>query len=242
MFVAPRHTADYLSKQCRGGTMADRVVLEANSRTILGKKVKNLRRSGRLPATVYGHAVTPASIDVDARQFRNVHSKVGDTQLIDLVLDGANPRPVLIHTTQIDPRRNTAMHVEFYQANLNVKLTARIQIQITGEAPASRQGLMVLSTLDTVEVECLPTDLPAHIEVDISGLEEVGDAIHVRDLQLDRTKCEVKTPDDEVVVHIVAPQARAEEEEAAETLEGAELGEAEAESGQAESSGGDAEG
>jgi len=99
--------------------MADRAVLDANSRTIIGKKVKNLRRQGRIPATVYGHAVTPASIDIDARAFRTVHSKAGDNQLIDLIVDGSAARPVLIHTTQVDPRRNTAIHVEFYQANLS---------------------------------------------------------------------------------------------------------------------------
>lgn len=193
--------------------MAERVVLEASTRTVVGKRVKRLRRVGRLPATVYGHNIPSESIEVDARAFRHVHVTAGDNQLVDLVLDGRRPRPVLIHATQVDPRRNTAMHVEFYQANLREKLTARIPIRLVGEAPAVRHGLMVLSTLDAVDLECLPTDLPAHIEVDISHLEEVGASIHVRDLPLDRDKCELKTDADEVVVHVVAPQVRPEEEE-----------------------------
>ncbi|HEV3311663.1 MAG TPA: 50S ribosomal protein L25 [Chloroflexota bacterium] len=215
--------------------MADRALLEAQTRTITGKKVKHLRRAGRIPATVYGHAVEPATIDVDARAFRQVHSAAGDTQLVDLVLDGTRARPVLIHSTQIDPRRHTAMHVEFYQANLKEKLTARIPIHIVGESPATRHGLMVLSTLDAVDVECLPTDLPANIEIDISGLNEVGDAIHVRDLALDREVCEVKTAEDDVVVHVVAPHVVEEEEvveEAAEEgAEGVEAPAAEATAG-----------
>jgi len=132
--------------------MAERTVLEAKSRTVIGKKVKHLRRSGRIPATVYGHDVESVSIDIDARAFRHVHGSAGDTQLIDLVLDGSKPRPVLIHSTQIDPRRHTAMHIEFYQANLLEKLTARIPVHLEGEAPASRHGLMVLSTLDYIEL------------------------------------------------------------------------------------------
>ncbi|SRR5579884_340730 len=196
--------------------MADRAVLDARPRTLLGKRVKRLRREGRIPATVYGHDVEPQSIDVDARSFRRVHSQAGDNQLVDLVLDGQRPRPVLIHTTQVDPRRHTAMHVEFYQANLREKLTARIPIHFVGESPAVRHGLMVLHILDGVDVECLPTDLPPHIEVDVSGLEEVGSAIHVRDLQLDRELCSVKIDPDETVVLIAAPQVVREEEEAAE--------------------------
>lgn len=199
--------------------MAERTVLEAKPRTVVGKKVKHLRRSGRIPATVYGHDVESESIDIDARAFRTVHSTAGDNQLIDLVLDGKRARPVLIHDTQIDPRRNVAIHVEFYQANLLEKLTARIPIHLMGEAPASRHGLLVLSILDAIEVECLPTDLPPNIEVDISDLEEVGAAVHVRDLLLDRTKCEVKTEGDEVVVHVAAPQVVVEEEEELEAAE-----------------------
>ena len=127
-----------------------------------------------------------------------------------------------------------AIHVEFYQANLKEKLTAHIPINVVGEAPAVREGLMVLTVLDAVELECLPTDLPHDIEVDISGLAAVGDAIHVSDLQIDRSKCELKTDLDEVVVLISAPQAR--EEEAEVTEEGAEAV-ASAESEGAESDG-----
>lgn len=192
--------------------MSERTVLEAQSRTVVGKKVKRLRSAGRIPATIYGHKVQSETIDVDARSFRQVHSSAGDNQLIDLVLNGKDRRPVLIHATQIDPRRNKALHIEFYQANLREKLTAHIPIHLVGEAPASRRGLMLLSNLDAIEVECLPDDLPQQLEVDVSSLEDVGAAIHVRDLDLDLAKCELKTPGDEVVIHVVATQAGTEEE------------------------------
>ncbi len=217
--------------------MADRIKLEARHRTVLGKKVKQIRRMGNLPATVYGHEVVPESIEVDARMFRTAYTAAGDNQLIDLVVDGKRPRPVLVHSTQIDPRRNVAIHVEFYQANLKEKLTAHIPIHVVGEAPALREGLMVLSVLDSVELECLPTDLPHDIEVDVSSLAAVGDAIHVGDLQVDRSKCEIKTDPEEVVVLIAAPQAREEEavvEEAEEGAEAAPSAEAQAEAGQAD--------
>jgi large subunit ribosomal protein L25 len=194
--------------------MADRTVLEATTRTLTGKKVKQMRRGGRIPATVYGNKIESVSIDVDARAFRHVHHVAGDTQLIDLVLDGAKARPVLIHSTQVDPRRNTAMHVEFFQANLLQKLTAHIPIRLFGDAPATKHGFMVMHSFDTVEVECLPNDLPQDLQVDISGLTEVGDAIHIRDLDIDRAKVAIALGEDEVVVHVVAPQVvRGEDEE-----------------------------
>jgi large subunit ribosomal protein L25 len=202
--------------------MADRITLEARKRTVLGKKVKQIRRLGKLPATVYGHEVSPESIEVDSRSFRTAYTAAGDNQLIDLVLEGQRPRPVLVHSTQIDPRKNVAIHVEFYQANLREKLTAHIPIHLVGEAPAVKEGLTVLSVLDSVELECLPTDLPHDIEVDISGLAAVGESIHVGDLQVDRTKCEIKTDPEEVVVLISAPQVQEEEEVAEEAEEGAE--------------------
>ncbi|HZT97122.1 MAG TPA: 50S ribosomal protein L25 [Chloroflexota bacterium] len=208
--------------------MADRIALEARTRTVLGKKVKQLRSQGAIPATVYGHNVPSESIEVDARAFRSVHATAGDNQLVDLVLDGQRPRPVLIHTTQIDPRRNTALHIEFYQANLREKLTARIPVHLTGESPATKNGLMLLTVLDGVDLECLPTDLPHFLEADVSGLEQVGDAIHVRDLKLDHSKCELKTDGDEMVAVVSAPQA-APEEEVAEVAEEQEAGAAAAE-------------
>lgn len=221
--------------------MADRIQLEARKRTVLGKKVKQLRRLGKLPATVYGHEVSPESIEVDARSFRTAYTTAGDNQLIDLVVEGQRPRPVLVHSTQLDPRRNVAIHVEFYQANLSEKLTAHIPIHLIGEAPALKEGLMMLSVLDSVELECLPTDLPHDIEVDVSSLMAMGDSIHVADLQVDRAKCEIKTDPEEVVVLISAPQAREEEEVAEEAEEGAEAGpsaEAETDAGTSESDSG----
>jgi len=88
--------------------------------------------------------------------------------------------------------------------------------------------------MDTLEVECLPTDTPAVIDIDISGLEEVGQAIHVRDLQLDRAAVEVKVPEDDVVVHVVAPQVIREEEEVEAAAGEEAAAEAEAAAGQAD--------
>lgn len=208
--------------------MPDRVQLSAHPRSVIGKRVKHLRRQGYVPATVYGHDVSPLSIQVDAREFRAVHIAAGDAQLIDLVIDSQPARPVIIHSTQIDPRRNTTMHVEFYQANLRQKLTASIPIHITGESPATKQGAMVLPVLDHLVVECLPDDLPAQIELDVSGLTEVGDALHVRDIPIDHSRVEVKANEDDVVVKIEAPQAGIEEVEEPIEAEAAVAGEEQA--------------
>jgi large subunit ribosomal protein L25 len=195
--------------------MPDRIVLHASPRTIMGKKVKRLRQQGILPATVYGHHVAPQSIQVDGREFRTVYHTAGKAQLVDLIIENQRPRPVLIQNIQIDPRRNVIIHVEFYQTNPREKVTANVPIRVVGEAPAERAGGIVLTVLDTIEVECLPADLPSHIDVDVSGLTEINAAVHVRDLAIDRSRVDVKSDPDEVVVKIEAPQMGVEEGAAA---------------------------
>jgi large subunit ribosomal protein L25 len=199
----------------RGGTMADRTVLEAQSRTVLGKKVKNLRKLGRIPATVYGHKLEAQTIELDARHFRAMYSAAGDAQLFDLVIDKKRAHPVLVQRIQLDPKRNTVLHVEFHQANLREKLIAHVPIHLVGESPVTRLGMMVLSELDSLEVECLPTNIPNSIEIDISQLTEAGSSIHVRDLDVDTSTVTVRSDPDELLVHVAA--ARGSEEQLEET-------------------------
>src|SRR5579872_2925055 len=106
--------------------MATHAQLNAETREMLGKKVRRLRAAGKLPATVYGHNIKPQSIQVDAHDLRDVLRKAGRTQLIDLVIDNQTPRPVFVRQTAVDAKRNSLLHIEFYQANLRVKMTSRV--------------------------------------------------------------------------------------------------------------------
>ena len=196
--------------------MADRVQLKAEKRELLGKKVGRLRRAGVLPATVYGHNVTPQSIQFHAHDLRPVMRAAGTTQLIDLVIDDQPARPVLIRNTAIDAKRNTIIHVEFFQANLREKIATHVPLHFVGESQAVRDGGILLHVLDHVDVESLPQDVPAEgIEADLSRLTEVNAQINAGDLQMPPGLTLI-TPADETVVKVNPPVA---EETVQEVLE-----------------------
>ncbi len=156
--------------------------LQAEIRELTGKKVKNLRASGQLPATVYGKGVEPQTIVISLPDFQKIYQEAGETGLIELTLDGKK-HPVLIHTVQMDPVKSSYLHVEFHEVNLKEKVHAEIPVELTGESVAIKEKVGVLLPLmDHIEVEALPTELPEKIEVDITGLAAINDQIIVGEL------------------------------------------------------------
>jgi large subunit ribosomal protein L25 len=214
--------------------MMTRHSIEAQARTVVGKKVKSLRRTGVLPANLYGHGIQSQSLQLDAHRFSLLQRHVSASALIDLSVDGAT-RPVMIHRVQRDVRTGMPTHVEFFQVNPKERLTATVPLVLIGEPDLVRRGeAVLLHDVTSVEVTCLPDDLPALIEVPTAALAAVGDSIHAGDLAYDRAKITLKTPAEERIASLVAPQIYVEEEapvtEAApETAEEAAGEEAEAE-------------
>lgn len=157
-------------------------ILLGKKREDSGRKVKHLRAGGVLPATVYGKKVTSFSVTVQTSEFKKIYHEAGETGLVELTID-KDIHPVLIHNVQIDPVDESLLHVEFYQVDLKVKVKTKVPLQIVGESPAvtERKGV-ILSLLTEIEVEALPTDLPEHIEVDVTSLAEVGQEITVSQL------------------------------------------------------------
>lgn len=156
--------------------------LQATKRTISGRKVKQLRNEGQLPATVYGKGIKSESLAVSRDAFLHTYETAGETGLIELTV-GSEKRPVLVHTVQRHPVDNTPLHVEFHQVDLKEKVHAKVPIELAGDSPAVAQKLGVLLTvLDAVDVEALPTDLPEKITVDVSTLESVDQELKVSDL------------------------------------------------------------
>ncbi|KKU81439.1 MAG: 50S ribosomal protein L25, partial [Microgenomates group bacterium GW2011_GWA2_47_8] len=166
--------------------------LTAVVRTLVGRKVKALRKEGKLPATVYGRGVKSASVTLQGDAFAKVYAETGETGLIELHVDPTSQssseasrgtRPVLVHTVQVDPVTNATLHVEFHQVDLKEKVHAKVPVELVGESPAITQKLGVLLTvLNDIEVEALPTELPEHIEVDVTKLVEVDQEVKVSDL------------------------------------------------------------
>lgn len=205
----------------------EKVVLKATRRAITGKQVSALRRAGQLPAVIYGRHTEPISIALDAHGAGLALGRVGSSSLISVEVDGKE-YPALVRERQRDFIRGTLKHVDFLAVSLTESLRAEVRIELAGVSPAAKDLNAVLVTgLHSVSVECLPTDLPDRIVVDISGLREVGDGIHVRDLEVSEKVRILDDPDEMVVVATYAKQEVV--EAVAQPLEGVVAPEAEAE-------------
>ena len=160
--------------------------LEVEKRKVTGRKVKLLRKEGILPANIYGREVKSASVQVALKPFLPIFKKAGETGLLELKVAGEDKtRPVLIHNVQLDPVTDAPLHVDFYQVDLKKKVTAVVPVELMGTSPAVTQKIGILiQPLSGVEVEALPTDLPEKLEIDVSNLKEVGNAVTVADLKL----------------------------------------------------------
>ena len=201
--------------------------LVAQNRTILGKKVKSLRREGLIPAHVFGNKIDTAHVQVNAKEFRKVFEKVGETGLIALTFEG-HKKPVLVRNTQVHPLTDELLHIDFYQVNLSEKVKVNVPVEFIGEAPAVEKKIgLLLTPVSEVEVEALPADLPESIEIDTTKLENIGDEIRIKDLKIDRSKIEVLA-DEELVVAAIG-ELVTKEMEALEAEVEAEAAEAQAE-------------
>jgi len=208
----------------------DRITLDAAPRTVVGKKVRFMRRNGIIPANVFGHNLQSKAVEVSEVAVERVLARAGTTTLVNLNVAGANePLPVLVRGYQRKPTTGKLLHVDLYQVSMTEKLTTEVPLHLVGTAPGVAMGGVLLQNLDAVEIECLPGDLVQSIEVDISGLTEVNQAILVRDLKVSDA-ITILTDGETVVVKIAAPEEEKEEAAAAPTAE-----EAPAEAAQAES-------
>jgi large subunit ribosomal protein L25 len=187
--------------------------LRAEPRSIVGKKVRFLRRQGMVPANVYGHAASTA-IQLPARDVENTIHRAGRTQLIDLSIDGETTT-VLLKGWQRHPYKPELLHVDFYRVSMTETLRMDVPIRLSGDAPAVKSANGTpFQPLSTLSVECLPGAIPEAIEVDISGLEEVDASIYVRDLTAPEGVT-ILTDGDEMVVKIMAPTVQEEPTEGA---------------------------
>jgi large subunit ribosomal protein L25 len=187
--------------------------LTASPRDIVGRKVKNLRAQGQIPATVYGKNVKSVSVAVQSSAFDKIFKEAGETGLVELAV-GKDLRPVLVHTLQRDPVSNQLLHIEFHQVDLKEKVHTKVPLLLTGDAPAVVGKIGVLLTLiDEVEVEALPMDLPEKLTVDVSKLAEVNQEVTVGELKIP-SGVTILTDKDQSVVRVGALISKEAEAEA----------------------------
>ncbi|MGD9116812.1 MAG: 50S ribosomal protein L25 [Dehalococcoidia bacterium] len=207
----------------------EKLTLKADKRDITGKKTRFLRRQGVTPAHLFGHGLDSLALQCDTPTLQKTISHAGTTRIISLNVAGdKKPRSVFIREIQKEPRSGSLLHVDFYQVKMTEKIKVDVPIILVGEAPAMKEkGRTVAHTLTSLALECLPDDLPPQIEVDLSVLEEVEQAILVKDIALGPEVTVLDEPDQLVVkvseVKVEVEEVPvAEEEEGVEAEEGAE--------------------
>jgi large subunit ribosomal protein L25 len=205
--------------------------LQAQRRTLKGRKVGALRRQGLIPGNIYGRGMDSQAVQVETRALRNVLVAAGTSTVVDLQVvpstgeGDSSLHLVLIENISLHPATGKPLHIDFRQVDVNRPVRAAVPIVLAGEAPGTVRGGVLMQTLDTIEVEALPRELPHELPVDVSVLHEVDSQITVADLRLPRGVT-VATDPTTLVVRIVASKLEQEVE--------AEVAEAEAAAAEAE--------
>lgn len=190
--------------------------LDATERTVVGKRVKRLREQGLVPAAVYGGALPETlSVQIDKDALYSILRRAGRTNLVNVAVDGRTTVPSLVREVQRDVITNEVIHVDFQAVRMDETIRVEVPLQTVGESEPERSGEAVVSMpLTTLLVEALPQELPSTIEVDLSALESIGDAILVADLELPEGVRSLVEPD--VAVCTLQPLRDIEEVEALE--------------------------
>ncbi len=182
----------------------EKIKLQAETRKIIGRQVKALRRRGFVPAVIYGHDFKPLSIQVPLKDFERVYAEAGESTVVYLNVD-KHDYPTIIQDAARDPVTDNFLHADFYKVRLDEKINAKIQLNFIGESPAVRDlSGIIVKNISEIEVEGFPQDLPHQIDVDISGLKEFKSQILVKDLTIS-DKLAVKADPESIVALVQEP-------------------------------------
>lgn len=194
--------------------------LEAQPRTLTGRKVRQLRQNGLVPVVVYGNDQEPVNLQVVARSLELTLQHGGTSQLVSVDVEGGDTLNVLIRDVQRHPVSHNFLHADLYAVNMTEKQIVSIPVHGLGQPEALETGLMLYQALDAVEISALPGDIPAYVEVDVTGVT-LDDAITVADLPA-VSGVEYLTDPTEYVFSLITTRAEEEEEEEVEEEEGVE--------------------
>jgi large subunit ribosomal protein L25 len=166
--------------------MAEKIELKVDKREVLGKKVKFLRNKGMVPVHLFGHNVDSLALQGEATVLSKIISQAGKTRLIDLkVGKSQKAHNVMVREVQKDPIKGSLIHIDFYEVNMSEKIKVEVPIVLIGESPALKiRENMLNQVLNSLTIECLPDKMPDRIQVDISIIKEVDQAVHVKDVVL----------------------------------------------------------
>ncbi|MEI7510538.1 MAG: 50S ribosomal protein L25 [Candidatus Peregrinibacteria bacterium] len=167
--------------------MADMIILSATKRDLSGK-IKDLRASGLIPGVIYGHLFAPIPVSVEYQPFRKAFRDAGESTILSLEIDG-KVISTLVHDVQYDPILDTFLHIDFYAVQEKEALRTHVPLVFEGVSPAIKNLAGVLNTtLESIEISCLPKHLIHNVIVDISVLENFHTVITVGDLPIAKDK------------------------------------------------------
>ncbi len=175
--------------------------LELEPRTVLGKKVKQLRRAGTIPVHLYGPGMEPRPLQCENRQLLRALAQAGSTNPVTLSIKGeAGESLAFAREIQWSPIRSQLLHVDFLAVSATERITAQVPINLVGESPAAREtGGSVAQTLYALDVEALPLEIPNEIVIDLSVLVDTNSVVRAGELPLDADVTMLTDPDAMVV-------------------------------------------
>jgi large subunit ribosomal protein L25 len=184
----------------------EKIVLKATKRNVTGKQVKALRRAGQLPAVIYGRHVEPIAVSLEAHSAGLVFAKLTSSTLVTIDVEGKE-YVALVREKQRNYIKGNLTHVDLLALDLTEKIRTKVQLVFTGVASAVKEFSAVLvHRMESFEVECLPTDLPERISVDISSIKEIGNSIRVHDIALPQNVIVMEDPDEIVIIATLAKE------------------------------------
>ena len=196
--------------------------LNTEARTIFGKKLKNSKKEGKIPAVVYGKGKESKSLFVNLNEFKKIWKNIEESTIVKL--KGGSNDDVLVYDTEKDPVRGEFIHVDFYALDVDKPITAEVKIVYEGVSPAVKEkGGVLVKVLHALEIEALPKDFPHEIKIDVSKLVNIGDRIIVKDLSFEKT-IKVNSKADQIIV-LAKPHAEEKADETPRTIEDVEISE-----------------
>jgi large subunit ribosomal protein L25 len=187
--------------------------LKAAPRTVLGKKVAQLRRSGQTPANIFGHKIESTSVQADTAELIQLLRKSSRNAIIDVNVEGESaPRTVVVRDLKRNAVTGQLLHVDFYQISMTKKMRADVPVVLFGvsDAVTTFAGVLLQMT-EKIAVEALPADIPVQFDVDVSKITELEGSLHVRDLDIDTSKVTLHTELDVVLARVASPRVVVEE-------------------------------
>ena len=198
----------------------EEIIIKAEKRTVKGKQVSQLRRAGILPGVVYGHRVESQAIQMDRHTVSLQMTSITPTTLVTIDVAG-NKIKAFVRDRQRDVLHGVLTHLDFLAVSMTEKMRAAVELELTGEAPVLENPTYLLNhSLNVIEIECLPQDMPERIMVDVSSIKTPEDSITIADLDLGKNVT-ILTDHSEVIVSV----GRIAAEEADETSAEASAGE-----------------